>query len=258
MSVRVQLKQFEGPLDVLLYLIRKHEMNIMDINIHYITSQYLDYIKRMKKLNLDLAGDFISMAASLIQIKSKMILPREGSEEESEELEDPRQVLVRQLLEYEKYKQAATNLYAENLLGRDAWLRGSKEKKSDIQESVLIVKDLGPLTLGQIYFSKLKEETKKVYKVEVPLQGVADRIRGLLVLFSKGTQFLFSKLLQGKSKLEKRQSSLVNFLSILEMTKLGAVSAAQEVDSGEIYLTHKKTLDTNFLSTLEENISSAM
>lgn len=257
MSVRVQLKQFEGPLDVLLYLIRKHEMNIMDINIHDITSQYLEYIQRMKELNLDLAGDFISMAASLIQIKSKMILPREELEEE-EELEDPRQVLVRQLLEYEKYKKAASNLYINNLLGRDTWLRGSKEQKEEIQESVLIVKDLGPLTVGQIYFSKLKEIKKQIYKVEIPLQGVADRIRALLILFSTGTKFLFSKLLQGKSKIERRKSGLVNFLSILEMTKLGAVSVSQEIDTGEIYLTHKKQLDTNFLSNLEENISSAI
>lgn len=258
MNVRVQLKQFEGPLDVLLYLIRKHEMNIMDINIHDITSQYLAYIKKMKELNLDLAGDFISMAASLIQIKSKMILPRQESEEEGEELEDPRQNLVRQLLEYEKYKKASVSLYEKNLLGRNTWLRGSKEKKADTQESILIVKDLGPLTVGQIYFSKLREATKSVYKIEVPLQGVADRIRGLLDLFSKGTQFLFSKLLQGKSKSEKRQSSLVSFLSILEMIKLGAVSVSQEVDGGEIYLTHKKTLDIKFLSTLEESISSAV
>lgn len=257
MSVRVQLKQFEGPLDVLLYLIRKHEMNIMDINIHEITSQYLDYIQRMKELNLDLAGDFISMAASLIQIKSKMILPREELEEE-EEFEDPRQVLVRQLLEYEKYKKAADNLYVNTLLGRDTWLRGSKEKKIEVQESVLITKDLGSLTLGQIYFSKLKELKKQIYKVEVPLQGVAERIRTLLTLFSEGAQFLFSKLLQGKSKIERRQSGLVSFLSILEMTKLGAVSVSQEVDTGEIYLTHKKTLDINFLSNLEENISSAV
>ncbi|MBE8221245.1 MAG: segregation/condensation protein A [Bdellovibrionales bacterium] len=257
MSVRVQLKQFEGPLDVLLYLIRKHEMNIMDINIHEITSQYLAYIQRMKELNLDLAGDFISMAASLIQIKSKMILPKEELEEE-EDLEDPRQVLVRQLLEYEKYKNAASSLYINNLLGRDTWLRGSKEDKKDIQESVLIVKDLAALTLGQIYFNKIKNSKKQIYKIEAPLQGVAERIRALITLFKSGTKFLFSKLLQGTSKIEKRQSGLVNFLSILEMTKLGAVSASQEIDAGEIYLTNKKTLDIDFLSNLEKNISSAI
>lgn len=256
MSVRVQLKQFEGPLDVLLYLIRKHEMNIMDINIHDITSQYLEYIQKMKELNLDLAGDFISMAASLIQIKSKMILPKEDLEEE--DLEDPRQVLVRQLLEYEKYKKAASNLYINNLLGRDTWLRGNKEKKEAMPESVLIVKNLGSLALGQIYFSKLKAIKNQIYKIDIPLQGVAERIRALLTLFRTGTKFLFSKLLQGQSKTEKRQSGLVSFLSILELTKLGAVSVAQEIDAGEIYLVHKKTLDTNFLSNLEENISSAM
>ncbi|MBE8162967.1 MAG: segregation/condensation protein A [Bdellovibrionaceae bacterium] len=256
MSVRIQLKQFEGPLDVLLYLIRKHEMNIMDINIHEITSQYLAYIQRMKELNLDLAGDFISMAASLIQIKSKMILPREELEEE-EELEDPRQNLVKQLLEYEKYKKAASGLYVNTLLGRDTWLRGNREKKEELPEAVLIVKDLAPLTLGQIYFNKIKNIKKQIYKVTAPLQGVSDRIRALLEIFSKGTNFLFSKLLQGQSKIEKRNSGLISFLSILEMVKLGAVSASQEVSSGEIYLTHKKTLDAEFLSKLEGSISSA-
>lgn len=257
MSLRVQLKQFEGPLDVLLYLIKKHEMDIMDINICEITSQYLDYIKRMKELNLDVAGDFISMAASLIQIKSKMILPKEALDEE-EDLEDPRKVLVRQLIEYKKYKTAAEQLYNKPLLERDAWLRGAKEKQEQNLEAVLIVKDLGPLTLGQMYFSRLKNSVKQVYKVQAPLQGVADCIRQLLGLFKNKVQFLFSKLCQGTNKLEKRQSGLVNFLSILEMIKLGAVSASQETESGEIYLKHKQTLDSNFLLDLEKNISSAI
>lgn len=256
MSLRVQLKQFEGPLDVLLYLIKKHEMDIMDINIYEITSQYLDYIKQMKELNLDIAGDFISMAASLIQIKSKMILPKEVLEEE--DLEDPRKVLVRQLIEYKKYKTAAEYLYKKPLLERDSWLRGAKEKQDQNLEAVLIVKDLGPLTLGQLYFSRLKNSTKQIYKIQAPLQGVADCIRQLLSLFKEGTQFLFSKLCQGKNKIEKRQSGLVHFLSVLEMTKLGAVSVLQEIESGEIYLKHKQTLNTNFLLDLEKNISSTI
>ena len=106
-ALRVHLQQFEGPLDLLLYLIRKEEMNILDINIVEITKTYLDYIKLMKEFDLEVAGEFVAMAATLIHIKSKMLLPQYNENGEVLEIEDPRKELVQKLLEYEKYKEAA-------------------------------------------------------------------------------------------------------------------------------------------------------
>ena len=107
MSIRVQLQQFEGPLDLLLYLIRKEEMDIFNINVVEITKQYLDYIKLMKEFDLEVAGEFVAMASTLIHIKSKMLLPQYDENGEVVESEDPRKELVQKLLEYEKFKEAA-------------------------------------------------------------------------------------------------------------------------------------------------------
>ncbi|MCX5680846.1 MAG: segregation/condensation protein A, partial [Candidatus Omnitrophica bacterium] len=109
MSYKIKLEVFEGPLDLLLYLIKKDEVNIYDIPIAQITDQYLEYLDMMKLLDLDVVGDFLVMAATLMQIKSKMLLPPDPSEQTQEE-EDPRDELVRRLLEYKKFKEAAADL----------------------------------------------------------------------------------------------------------------------------------------------------
>lgn len=118
-GIRVQLQQFEGPLDLLLYLIRKEEMDIFNINIVDITKQYFDYIKLMKEFDIEVAGDFIAMASTLIHIKSKMLLPQYDENGEVVEQEDPRKELMQKLLEYEKFKEAAKSLYERPLLNRD-------------------------------------------------------------------------------------------------------------------------------------------
>ena len=128
MSIRVQLQQFEGPLDLLLYLIRKDEMDIFNINVAQITNQYLEFIKLMKEFDLEVAGEFIAMASTLIQIKSKMLLPNYDENGEVIENIDPRKELVQKLLEYEKFKEAAKQLYDRPLLNRDLWARGFREK----------------------------------------------------------------------------------------------------------------------------------
>src|SRR5438105_4152504 len=109
-SYRIRLEQFEGPLDLLLHLIKKNEINIYDIPIAAITKQYLEYISLMKYLNLDVAGEFLVMAATLIHIKSRMLLPVEAGEEDEDDGEDPRAELVRRLLEYKQFKEAAADL----------------------------------------------------------------------------------------------------------------------------------------------------
>src|SRR3954468_1595754 len=125
MSINIQLPKFEGPLGLLLYLIRKEEMDIMDINIHEITKQYFEYIKLMKELDLEVAGEFVAMASTLIHIKSRMLLPQ-YNEEGEEVQEDPRKELVQKLLEYKKIKELSQQLYKLPLLGRDVFRRGER------------------------------------------------------------------------------------------------------------------------------------
>src|SRR3972149_12040581 len=117
-----RLEGFEGPLDLLLHLIQKNELDIFNIPISLITEQYLEYLQLMKVLNLDIAGEYLLMASTLLHIKSKMLLPK-SSEGEEEEEEDPRVELVRRLLEYQKYKQAALELEKRPLLDRDVFIR---------------------------------------------------------------------------------------------------------------------------------------
>ena len=122
-SYSVKLEAFEGPLDLLIHLIRKNEVNIYDIPIALITQQYLDYIEVMKELNLDTVGEFLVMAATLIHIKSKMLLPRPESAEEGEPEEDPREALVRRLLEHQKFRAAAELLHERAVLRGAQWIR---------------------------------------------------------------------------------------------------------------------------------------
>ena len=125
MSYEIKLDIFEGPLDLLLYLIRKNEIDIYNIPIALITEQYLEYLDMMRSLNLDLAGEYLVLAATLIHIKSRLLLPPVEGEEEGEEGEDPRTELVQQLLEYQTFKEAALSLEDRPLLDRDVFTRGA-------------------------------------------------------------------------------------------------------------------------------------
>lgn len=123
----IRLDMFEGPLDLLLHLIHKNELDIVNIPIALITEQYLEYLKLMKVLNLDIAGEYLLMASTLLYIKSKTLLP--ASPEEEEEEEDPRAELVRRLLEYQKYKEAASELEKKPMLDRDVFIRSNPSEK---------------------------------------------------------------------------------------------------------------------------------
>jgi segregation and condensation protein A len=138
MSINIQLPKFEGPLGLLLYLIRKEEMDIMDIKIHEITKQYFEYIKLMKELDLEVAGEFVAMASTLIHIKSRMLLPQYDENGEIVENEDPRKELVQKLLEYQKYQEAAKLLYDRPLLGRDLWGRGVRETLAPKEDEIIL------------------------------------------------------------------------------------------------------------------------
>ena len=138
MAYKLKLEVFEGPLDLLLYLIKKNQLNIYDIPIAQITQQYLEYLEMLKMLNLDIVGDFLVMAATLLQIKSRMLLPPDPTQQPEEE-EDPRDELVRRLLEYKKFKEIAEDLRGKELTRQDFFSRlfdeeKAKELKEDAKE----------------------------------------------------------------------------------------------------------------------------
>lgn len=165
MSVVVRLPQFEGPLGLLLYLIRKEEMDIANIQIHEITKQYLDYIKIIRDFDLEAAGEFVAMAATLLQIKSKMLLPQYDENGEEVENEDPRKELVNRLLEYQKYQNISHKLNERMLLGRDLWARGYKEDLSvdEMQaQGDVLVEENGLFSLISMYRIMLKKIKRKL------------------------------------------------------------------------------------------------
>lgn len=248
MSLTIQLPKFEGPLALLLYLIRKEEMDIMDIKIHQITGQYLEYIKMMKELDLDLAGEFVAMAATLIQIKSKMLLPQYDENGEVIEAEDPRKELVQKLLEYQKYQEAAKLLYERPLVGRDVWVRGVRETLAPPEEMVE-VDDQGLYGLISMYRKVLRNVQKKIHQVTAKTQSIASRILEIKDKLLMGHKVAMTTLI---GELEKSRQTLITFLSLLELGKLGFVSLYQTEAYSEIWIEARKPIETDIISRVEE------
>ncbi|MCX7977883.1 MAG: segregation/condensation protein A [Bdellovibrionaceae bacterium] len=249
MSLTVQLPQFEGPLALLLYLIRKEEMDIMDINIHQITAQYLEYIKVMKELDLDMAGEFIAMAATLIQIKSKMLLPRYDENGEVLEEEDPRKELVQRLIEYQKYQEAAKLLYERPLVGRDLWLRGVRETLEPKPEEIELEEN-ALFNLIASYRALIRSAKKKVPQVAGKMKSIAPRILEIKERLVVGTRLAMSDLYAQAEN--KAREALITFLSMLELGRLGFVGLYQSEPYSEIWVETKKSIETDIISRVEE------
>lgn len=249
MSIVVQLPKFEGPLALLLYLIRKEEMNIMDIKIHEITKQYLEFIKLMKEFDLEVAGEFIAMASTLIHIKSRMLLPQYDENGEVVEQEDPRKELVQKLLEYQKYQEAAKLLYERPLLGRDIWVRGQRQIL-DVPDDEIILEDNALFSLISAYRKAMQSAKKKIHQVAVKLQSIASRILEMKERLIIGAQVRMSDLLyEAEHQLRHR---LITFLSLLELGKMGFVQLYQTDVYGEIYINTLKPIETDVISRVEE------
>ena len=209
-----RLEGFEGPLDLLLHLIKKNELNIMDIPITLITEQYLEYIKLMKDLNLDAAGEYLLMASTLLHIKSRMLLPSEAEEGEEVE-EDPRAELVRRLLEYQKYKEAASELESRPLLNRDVFLRAPIDRDTEEEEERLEVNLYELLDA----FRKILEGAKKESFHQVILETVTveEKIEELLAYFQTEKRTVaFHTLFSEQAPL---RVLVVTLLAILELVK---------------------------------------
>ncbi|MGE4130468.1 MAG: segregation/condensation protein A [Bdellovibrionales bacterium] len=248
MSLHVHLDRFEGPLGLLLYLIREQEMDIFDINIHQITSQYLEYIKTMRQLDLEVAGDFVAMAATLLQIKSRMLLPQ-YTEEGEEVHEDPRKELVQKLVEYKKIKELSVDLYKLPLLGRDVFTRGERTDIESLEEGELIVEENPLFSLISSYRTAMKNMKKTIHRVFGELQSIASRIMEMRVYFQVGRRVVMRDLITDNAN--RGSQVLVTFLSLLELAKMGFVSLFQAEPFADLHIDPKKPIDTAVVSQVE-------
>lgn len=232
----VRLEAFEGPLDLLLHLIREHEIDIYDIPIAQITEQYLEYLGLMEALDLVLAGEFLEMAATLIRIKVQMLLPSPG--EDGEEEEDPREQLVRQLVEYKKFKEAAGSLSGREDERRDFFPHGVDVRSyegllEDAVETEELLKDVSLFDLVDALREVLSRIPRRIdvhaVAVEtVTVEGEMDRIRAAV---SERGFVTFAGLFRPSSG---RGEIVTTFIALLELIRLGAVLAIQERIFGEI------------------------
>jgi segregation and condensation protein A len=227
----VKLANFEGPLDLLLHLIRKHEINIYDIPIVLVTRQYLEYIDLMQELNLDVAGDFLVMAATLIHIKSRTLLPRTDPTQEDPD-EDPREALMRRLLEHQKYKAAAELLHERETLRSAQWTRPDgpiTEIAGEAPEPEVEI-DLFSLISA---FRAVVERAKHRPKVYLPAEQIPieDRIEQLMTRLSETEACGFEDLF---ADVQTRPGLIVTFLALLEMIRLKLVRVFQAGSVGPI------------------------
>lgn len=242
--LNVTLDTYEGPLDLLLDLIRRQEMNIQNIPIAKITAQYLDYVHRMQELNIDLAGEFIYMAATLIYIKSKMLLPVDP-DLPADLREDPRVELVNQLLEHEKFKNAAQMLHEKQMLEAATWTHPSLQQfLDDSEEPGLAVSLFDLVNTFQVVLERARNrplmdiEPEEMTTAQM-IEALRDRLaetRGPLAL---GELF---------DRYHTRRLLITLFLAILEMVRLQAIVLRQQETFGEIYLRKHRGFDSLYTS----------
>ena len=230
----IKLDIFEGPLDLLLYLIKKNEIDIYNIPVALITEQYLQYLKIIKSLDLDLAGEYLVMASTLIHIKSKMLLPvpDEPSDEETEE--DPRAELVRQLLEYQTFKEAASALQMRPLLERDVFTR-SAPLENDLERSAAEEDDLIEVNVFELIeaLHRLvsRIDKQELLEIDMEMLSITDIINDVMEQLNREKNLTFEELLGERFD---RRRIIYTFLALLELIKMKMVKAYQTSAFGVI------------------------
>ena len=230
---KVKLEVFEGPLDLLLYLIKKEELEIHDIPMEKITTQYIQYIELMKMLDLNIAGEFLVMAATLMMIKSRMLLPAEDRPELEEEEEDPRWDLVRQLVEYKKFKDVAMHLESlearrEDIFGRDG-ADAVLGKEPDVA-----LHDVGLFDLISAFNEALKNvKSESLREIFAERFTVAEKIEHLGERLRREKRFSVSQMFAG---MRSRHEIACTFLALLELIRLNQARAVQKETYGEILI----------------------
>ncbi len=249
-KLSLSLPEFEGPLDLLLHLVKKHELSIVDIPIAFITDQYLKTLDVMRALNLDVAGEYLLMAATLAYLKSRELVPPDPAElqqevdEEDEDGLDPRQELIRRLLEYQKYKEAAGQLGDRPVMGRNVWGRGAPAE--DIA-GMHALPNQAPL--AEIPVFHLIEALEKVlsrakitmaHDVVVDRVSISDRINEIVDRLEREGTFTFESCfdgVEGETTIAGvKHQVVVTFLAILELTRIKLVRITQTEETGQIYI----------------------
>ncbi len=239
MTYKLKLDIFEGPLDLLLYLIKKNELDICKISITEVTAQYLQYVEMMKMLDLDVVGDFLVMAATLIQIKSRSLLPPDPSQQEEEE-EDPREELVRRLLEYKKFKEVAEELRNKEIKRQDLFTRSVDEEitKELKEESKEVYFEASLFDLISALTQVLKNVPKEVfYEVVKEEHTVDQKIHDLLHLLLEEPRVMLMDLFK---KCRSRIEAIVTFMAILELIRLREIVVVQRQAFGDIEVIRNK------------------
>ena len=232
MAYKVELEAYEGPMDLLLFLVRKHDIDIFDIPVAKITSQFLEYIQFMRMLDLDVAGDFLSLASTLVRIKARMLLPKESEEEEDGDEDDPRAQLARSLLEYQEYKKLADNLYEKqedqrNIFYRNLGLDPDDEKEHEILDVSLFdllaaFKEAMEAAPDEIFHQVEREEISLSERIEFVRQYLTDRKKVTFFdMFPKGTH---------------KGTLVVTFMAMLELIKQQFLRIGQSGSFGEIWI----------------------
>jgi segregation and condensation protein A len=224
----IKIPVFEGPFDLLLHLIKEAKLDIYDIPIALITRQYLQYIEMMKELNLEIAGDFLVMASTLIHIKSRMLLPPD-EETPLEEQEDPRLELVQKLLEYQTFKEAASTLRDRE----DEWKKVfSKDPLSDEGEELYLI-DVNLFDLMSAFKNLLETVSPDIITITKETLTVKDRMSVIMEMIEGLDAMRFEEIFKGS---KTRMQLIVNFVALLELIRLGLVKVYQEKEFGNIWV----------------------
>ena len=226
MNVEFKINDFEGPLDLILHLIKESKMDIMNIEIELITKQYMDYLDLQEKMNLEIASEYLVLAAELLEIKSKMLLPRQTVEENEEE-EDPREELVNRLLEYQAYKEITKVLHEKESLRREIYTKSPENIKNYIDEVTEITADVSLDDLVDAfkrYLARKKDNKPLKTKVTVNEISVSSRRHDIKRLLKSKKRVSFFELFPVLTK----EYVVATFLAVLEMAKSGELTIKQE------------------------------
>lgn len=226
MSVEFKINDFEGPLDLLLHLIKESKMDIMNIEIEAITKQYMDYLELQEKMNLEIASEYLVLASELIEIKSKMLLPSQKAEESDEEEIDPREELVNRLLEYQAYKEITKVLQEKESLRREIYTKSPENIKNYIDEVKEIKADVSLDDLVEAfkrYLIRKKDNKPLKTKVTVNEISVSSRRHDIKRLLKSKKRVSFFELFPIVSK----EYVVATFLAVLEMAKSGELTITQ-------------------------------
>lgn len=243
MSYKVKLNVFEGPFDLLVYLIEHAQMSIYDIQVSEITTQYLEYVERIRRQDPAAAGEFMVLAAALIEIKSRMLLPRPAAEDGGEPAEDPRTELVERILEYKRFKAVSEFLAQQEELQREIYVKPQEDLAPYTKEAdeYLALDLAGFVKAFELFLAKKRrvEEVKRTYqRIERERMSMESKIEQIREFFRNAAVVRFSELLGTQ---RTKYNAVLTFMSMLELLKQRSITARQDVRYGEITLTLNQT-----------------